>query len=79
VALDDAFARPGRDVTLRLGGVIDARLLVPASGEEIWVVIATQAADGRFVDATPVTAPDRRGQLHHVRARMTSWCVRKSS
>lgn len=35
---------------MRFGGLIDARLHVPASGEEIWIAIATQAVDGRFVD-----------------------------
>jgi hypothetical protein len=32
------------------GGLIDARLHVTAPGEEVWVAIATQAADGRFVE-----------------------------
>lgn len=49
-SLDDALTTRGRDVPVRFGGLVDARLHVPASGEEIWVAIATQAADGRFVD-----------------------------
>lgn len=49
-ALADAFDRRGRDVTVRLGNLIDTRLHAPAAGDEIWVAIATQAADGRFVD-----------------------------
>lgn len=49
-ALDDALAARGRDVAVRFGDLIDARLHVPASGDEIWVAIATQAVDGRFVD-----------------------------
>jgi len=48
--LAEAFAMRGRDVPVRFGELIDARLHVPASGEEIWVALATQAADGRFVD-----------------------------
>jgi hypothetical protein len=48
--LDEALAARGRDVAVRFGGLVDARLHVPASGKELWVAIATQAADGRFVD-----------------------------
>lgn len=49
-ALADALARRGRDVTLRFGELVDARLHASAAGEEIWIAIATQASDGRFVD-----------------------------
>jgi hypothetical protein len=48
--LDEALAGRGRDVPVRFGGLVDARLHVSAPGEEIWVAIATQAADGGFVD-----------------------------
>jgi hypothetical protein len=49
-ALADALARRGCDVRLRFGQLIDARLQATAAGDEIWVAIATQAVDGRFVD-----------------------------
>ena len=49
-ALGDALARRRRDVRLRFGSLVDARLHATAAGDEIWVAIATQAADGRFVD-----------------------------
>lgn len=49
-ALADALARRGCDVALRFGELIDARLHAAAAGDEIWLAIATQAADGRFVD-----------------------------
>ena len=49
-ALSDALARRGRDVALRFGELVDARLHATAAGDEIWVAIATQAADSRFVD-----------------------------
>jgi hypothetical protein len=49
-ALERALARPGRDVAIRLGDLVDARLHATAAGDEIWVAIATQAADGRFVE-----------------------------
>jgi hypothetical protein len=49
-ALADALARRGRDIGLRLGELVDARLHATAAGDEIWVAIATHAADGRFVD-----------------------------
>jgi len=49
-ALDSALARPGSDITIRLGELVDARLHATAAGDEIWVAIATQASDGRFVD-----------------------------
>lgn len=48
--LADAFDRRDRDVAVSFGGWIDARLHVTAPGEEVWVAIATQAADGRFVE-----------------------------
>ena len=40
---------PRADVALRFGELIDARLHATAAGDEIWVAIATQAADDRFV------------------------------
>lgn len=49
-ALDDAFARRGGDVAVRFGFEVDARLHVASAGDEVWVAIATQAADDRFVD-----------------------------
>ena len=33
-----------------VGDLVDARLHATAAGDEIWVAIATQAADGRFVE-----------------------------
>jgi hypothetical protein len=48
--LADAFARRDRDVTARFGGLVDARLHITAPGEEVWVAVATQATDGRFVE-----------------------------
>jgi hypothetical protein len=48
--LTDAFAQTDHDVTTCFGGLVDARLHVTAPGEEVWVAIATQATDGRFVD-----------------------------
>ena len=35
---------------MRFGDLVNARLHVPAAGDEIWIAIATQAVDGRFVD-----------------------------
>lgn len=49
-ALDSALARHGRDIAIRLGELVDARLHATVSGDEIWVAIATQASDDRFVD-----------------------------
>jgi hypothetical protein len=49
-ALADALARRSRDIALRLGELVDARLHATAAADEIWVAIATQAADGRFID-----------------------------
>lgn len=48
--LADAFAHRDRDVTVRFGELVDARLHVTAPGEEVWVAIATQATEGRFVE-----------------------------
>ena len=48
--LADAFAHRDRDVTACFGGLVNARLHVTAPGEEVWVAIATQATDGRFVE-----------------------------
>jgi hypothetical protein len=50
VLLARANARRGRDVTARLGELVDMRLQVSLAGDEVWVAIATQAADGRFVE-----------------------------
>lgn len=49
-ALSDALVSHGRDVTVRVGELVDMRLHATSAGDEIWVAIATQAADGRFVD-----------------------------
>lgn len=48
--LASAFGQRDRDITARFGGLIEARLHVTTAGEEVWVAIATQATDGRFVD-----------------------------
>lgn len=48
--LASALTRRGRDVTFRIGDLVDARLHATGAGDELWVAIATQAADGRFVD-----------------------------
>lgn len=48
--LADAFNHRDRDVTARFGEMVDARFHVTAPGEEVWVAIATQATDGRFVE-----------------------------
>jgi hypothetical protein len=48
--LAEALDRQGHDIAVSLGGLIDVRLHVTAPGEEVWVAIATQAADGRFVE-----------------------------
>ena len=48
--LAEAFDHRDSDIAVSFGGLIDARLHVTAPGEEIWVAIATQAADGRFVE-----------------------------
>jgi hypothetical protein len=39
-----------RDIAISFAGLVDARLHVVTSGEEVWAAIATQATDGRFVD-----------------------------
>jgi hypothetical protein len=49
-ALAEAFDRRGHDIAASFDGLIDARLHVASSGEEVWVAIATQATDGRFVE-----------------------------
>lgn len=49
-ALKEALARRGHDVTVCFGELVDARLHATAAGDEIWIAIATQAADRRFVD-----------------------------
>jgi hypothetical protein len=45
-----AFEQRDRDITARFGGLVEARLHVTTAGEEVWVAIATQATDGRFVE-----------------------------
>jgi hypothetical protein len=45
-----AFDRRGHDIAVSFAGLIDVRLHVVVSGEEVWVAIATQATDGRFVE-----------------------------
>ena len=47
--LEAAAAAPGRDVMIRFAELIDARLFRSAAGDEVWVAIATRAADGGFV------------------------------
>jgi hypothetical protein len=42
-------AAPETDVVIRFGELVDARVLVSAAGDEVWVAIATRAADGAFV------------------------------
>ncbi len=49
-ALAEAFERRSRNVSVRFGDLVDARLHVTAAGDEIWIAVATQAADRRFVD-----------------------------
>jgi hypothetical protein len=44
-----AAAAPETDVVIRFGELVDARLLLSAAGDEVWVAIATRAADGAFV------------------------------
>ncbi len=48
--LAEASASRGHDVSVRLGELIDARFHVSGVSDEVWVAIATQAADGRLVD-----------------------------
>jgi hypothetical protein len=48
-ALLAAAAGPDSDVLIRFGELVDARVLVSAAGDEVWVAIATRAADGAFV------------------------------
>jgi hypothetical protein len=44
-----AAAAPDRDLLIRFGELVDARLVVLAAGDEVWVAIATRAADSAFV------------------------------
>lgn len=44
-----AVAMPGTDVMIRFAELIDARLLLSAAGDEVWVAIAARTADGGFV------------------------------
>jgi hypothetical protein len=48
-ALAAACAAPETDVPILLAGLVAARMLVSAAGDEVWVAIATRAADGVFV------------------------------
>jgi hypothetical protein len=48
-SLEAATAAPESDVLIRFGELVDARLLLSAAGDELWVAIATRAADGAFV------------------------------
>lgn len=48
--LEHAFADRGVTSRFRIGDLVDARLHVPAAGDDVWVALATQAADGRFVE-----------------------------
>jgi hypothetical protein len=48
-ALVAAAAASETDVVIRFGELVDARVLVSAAGDEVWVAIATRAADGAFV------------------------------
>ena len=48
--LEQASVDRGDDVSVRIAELVDMRLHVPAAGDEVWVAIATQAADGRFVE-----------------------------
>jgi hypothetical protein len=50
VALRDASAERGRDHRVVFGGLVDARLHVSLGGDEVWVAIATQSAEGGVVD-----------------------------
>ena len=48
--LANASAERGRDRIVLLGGLVDARLHVSSTGDEVWVAIATQSAEGGVVD-----------------------------
>jgi hypothetical protein len=48
-ALEAAAAAPDSDLLIRFGELVDARLLLSASGDEVWIAIATRAADGGFM------------------------------
>ena len=49
-AVADTLQAAGRDLAVRFGDVVDARLHSVETCDELWVSIATQAADGRFLD-----------------------------
>lgn len=49
-ALAEALTHRDQDIATSFACLVDARLHVAASGEELWVAIATQATDGRFVE-----------------------------
>lgn len=49
-ALAEALNHRDRDMAISFAGLVDARLHVATSGDEVWVAIATQATDGRFVE-----------------------------
>jgi hypothetical protein len=44
-----AAAAPETDVVIRFGELVSARLFLSAAEDEIWIAIATRAADGAFV------------------------------
>ena len=48
-ALEAAAVAPDSDVSIRFGELVDARLLLSAAGDEVWVAIATRATDRGFV------------------------------
>jgi hypothetical protein len=48
-ALGAAAAAPETDLVMRFGELVDARLFLSAAEDEVWVAIATRAADGAFV------------------------------
>lgn len=48
--LTNAFNERDQDVAASFGGLVDVRLHVTTPGQEVWVAVATQATDGRFVE-----------------------------
>jgi hypothetical protein len=48
--LEQASDKRGRDVPAQVGDLVDLRIHVASDGDEVWVAIATQAADGRFLE-----------------------------
>lgn len=48
-AVAGALRERGRDIAVRFGDIVDARLHATSAGDELWVAIATQTADGGFV------------------------------